>query len=249
MASNPSFTILGIHDIQLQRIASHHITSHHITSHHITSHHIISELTTLRQITSHNITHVTLRYISSNYVTSHHIASPRITSHHLTLLYWSSLHFFPLLRLNSKCKMAQRQSSFPPQELLNLIDTTWRQFSETSVPLTSNQQNNIRRCSRLVATDPSTIHRNAPKSRAHRILNDILRCSEELFFLCALSACPTQLGKLKSEDYLRGLVDWRKDKTCPKGLRYAITHYYALLPRKKATGERPKVTPSRLKPY
>lgn len=135
-----------------------------------------------------------------------------------------------------------------PEGLLNLIDTTWRQFSDIFVPLTTNQVDNIKRCSRLVATDPSTIHRNVPKLRARTILNDVLECSEELFFLCALSARPTQIGSLKSQDYLRGLMDWRKDKTCPKGLRYAITHYYALLPRKKATRERHRITPSPLNP-
>lgn len=117
-------------------------------------------------------------------ITSHHI-----TSHHITLLVFSSL--FPLPQLNSKRKMAQHQSRFPPRELLNLIDITWRQFSETSVPLTSNQQNNIRRYSRLVATAPSTIRRNVPKLRTHRILNDVSRYSEELFFLYTLLVYPT----------------------------------------------------------
>lgn len=133
--------------------------------------------------------------------------------------------------------MTQRQTKLSPEKLVNLVDTTCRQFSESFTPLTRNQLENIRRCSRLVATDPSTIHRNVPKLRAHTILSDVLECSEELFVLCALSVSPTQVGTLRSEAYLRLLTEWRRDKQCPKGLRATITHYCALLPRKKPASE------------
>lgn len=128
------------------------------------------------------------------------------------------------------------------EKLINLIETTWMQFSDQFVPLTHTQVKSLKKCSRLVAIDPSTIQKNAPKLRAHTILTDILGSSEELFFLCALSIYPYNLGKLKSENYLRGLVEWKQDKSCPKGLRDAITHYYALFPKKKTLCEWPRVT-------
>ncbi|KAJ6009028.1 hypothetical protein N7499_006335 [Penicillium canescens] len=131
--------------------------------------------------------------------------------------------------------MSQHQSNLSPERLVNLIDTTWRDFSDTLVPLTNNQRERIKRCSLLVTTDPSTIHKNVPKKRAYTILNDIMGSSEELFFLCALSVTPTELGTMKSDAYLANLLEWRKEKTCPKGLRYAIEHDYSLMPKKKAT--------------
>lgn len=61
--------------------------------------------------------------------------------------------------------MTQPQTNLSPEKLVNLVDTTWKQFSDTFAPLTRNQLEKIKRCSRLVATDPSTIHRNVPKLR------------------------------------------------------------------------------------
>ena len=118
-------------------------------------------------------------------------------------------------------------------KLLDLLEIERRAFSDDYLPFTQKQLQAITKFSNLLALDRTTIRRNIPKTRAHIILSDIWAHSSEIFLLCTLATNPTNLGSLKSQDYLRILLGWWNEVGHPTGLTEAMNHHPSVLPPKK----------------
>lgn len=115
-------------------------------------------------------------------------------------------------------------------KLIDIFDTTRRQFQDDYLPLTHEQLQRVDKCSKLVKQDPSTMHRNIPKKRAHTILSEIWAHCPDLFIICALSTNPNTLGMLKSRSYLQEFLSWWGRVEHPKALAGIRSRHPNILP-------------------
>jgi hypothetical protein len=126
-----------------------------------------------------------------------------------------------------------REQNLTEDSLRDLADEMRQCFGEDYIPLSKAQSAATRKCSDLVAENPTSWSRNTVKRRAHTILSDLWTHSPELFALVALSVTPTKLGTLKSDKYLQVLLRWWNNVHHPKGLQEVINNHSDILPSRK----------------
>ena len=114
--------------------------------------------------------------------------------------------------------------------LVELLKQELAKFSDQYYPLHARQIQGIKRCTALAETDANEIGDNSPRRRAHNILSDLWTHVPPAFFLCGLSISPTELGTLKSIDYMTSILQWWGGVEVPAGLMRAYDHHSDILP-------------------
>ncbi|KAF2199578.1 hypothetical protein GQ43DRAFT_111652 [Delitschia confertaspora ATCC 74209] len=111
------------------------------------------------------------------------------------------------------------------RELISLIEAKRKSFSEEYVPLLDVQLEILREYLAFIALDRNSIQRNHLKKRSHIILNQIWRCNQEIFVLCALTTNRTRLGSIKETDYISLLLNWWSSVDHPNGLKEIVKRH------------------------
>ncbi|MCJ1477235.1 hypothetical protein MMC13_005906 [Lambiella insularis] len=115
--------------------------------------------------------------------------------------------------------------------LVELLENRFHKFSEKDFPLHETELKSIKRCTELVKEEGKKIIRNVPKRRAHIILKDLWTHIPEAFILCALVVTPSQLGTLKSTDYMESIFTWWHSVVVPRGLAKTLDSHSDILPK------------------
>ena len=115
-------------------------------------------------------------------------------------------------------------SDLTEEKLIEALETERKTYCAEFVPLHPKKLALIRKSVELIAKKRDSIRRNSAKTRAHIILTDLWSFKKETFVLCASRFFPTQLGSLKSENYLRKVQEWWKDEDLvhPVGLEETL---------------------------
>ncbi|XMA19880.1 hypothetical protein WAI453_012671 [Rhynchosporium graminicola] len=100
------------------------------------------------------------------------------------------------------------------EKLLEVLEAERRTYCSQFVPLHPKKLALIRKSVELIAQKYDSIRkrRNSAKTRAHIILTDLWTLNKETFVLCSSRFFPTQLGSLKSENYLQKVQEWWNDE-------------------------------------
>ncbi|KAH8910550.1 hypothetical protein BR93DRAFT_274356 [Coniochaeta sp. PMI_546] len=126
--------------------------------------------------------------------------------------------------------MTQAKALLTTSGLIKLLEDELNTYSSEYYPLHASRLKRIEKCSTLVDADAGEFPTNVPKRRAHSILRDLWTYAPQVFFLCASATTPTDLGTLKSTDYMSSVVRWWKDVEVPEGLTKTIDNHSDILP-------------------
>jgi len=123
-------------------------------------------------------------------------------------------------------------------ELIGLLESERKAFSNKYLPLSQKQLVCLKRFSDLIQLDKDAIHHNTAKKRALTIMSDLWNHAPEVFVLCALAMTFARLGSLKSNDYLRPVLGWWHQVEHPEGLEETLKKCSDHLPATmSSTGE------------
>ncbi|KAI1318034.1 hypothetical protein F5Y16DRAFT_392389 [Xylariaceae sp. FL0255] len=114
-------------------------------------------------------------------------------------------------------------------EFIEHLKNGLQMFTTELYPLHPKQIGAIQRCTAIV--DDETSAPNVPKKRAKQILLDLWTHSPETFLLCSLSMTPTQIGKLKTLNYMEAVLKWRDIVDFPEGLTKILHRHSDILPK------------------
>jgi hypothetical protein len=113
-------------------------------------------------------------------------------------------------------------SDLTDEKIIDIFEAELQTYKDELVPLHPKKRDLIRKSVKLTVLDHHSIKRNAPKKRAHIILNDLWTSIPEAFLLCATAIHPHKLGSLKTTNYLGKILQWWKVVEHPKGLTLTV---------------------------
>lgn len=122
-------------------------------------------------------------------------------------------------------------------ELIEILEAERKAFGNEYLALSEKQRASLEKFSQLVNLNNDDVHHNAPKKRAQTIMNDLWRHIPEVFILRALPMTFARLGSLKSNDYLRPILDWWQRLEHPTGLKATLQQCPDILPTKRSDAE------------
>lgn len=117
-------------------------------------------------------------------------------------------------------------------ELIGVLETERTAFGTEYFALSEKQRTSLKKFTDLVNLSANDVHNNANKKRAQVIMVDLWRHVPEVFILCALPMTFGRLGSLKSNDYLRPIVNWWQKVDHPVGLTATLQQCSDILPMK-----------------
>ncbi len=140
----------------------------------------------------------------------------------------------PVDKSSTKIRRAGRRRAsrerLTDEGLVALLKAQHARFSIREIFLSTKEQGRLQKCTELVAQQPATIGKNAPRKRARMILVDLWNNFPDVFFLCSTATSLDTLGTMTSMTYLTAISDWWSKADRLPAVRTAIRDHSGLLP-------------------